>query len=85
MSQNLKRTIIIDGVRYHADRPSSCKNCFFWKNNKKGCVLGRNNCYYLAEIPKKTKCDSCPYANGRTCVTLSCYQELDATVRGWRG
>ncbi len=25
-------TIMIDGMRYYADRPSSCRGCFFWKN-----------------------------------------------------
>ncbi|MCD7820542.1 MAG: hypothetical protein LUH07_16075 [Lachnospiraceae bacterium] len=83
MSQNKKKTIVIDGVRYHADRPASCKDCYFWKNNKTGCVLGKDNCYYLAETPKKTKCDGCPYAKGRPCVTLACYRELDAMARRW--
>ena len=34
-----KETIIIDGVRYYADRPRSCRGCFFWKNRKVGCTL----------------------------------------------
>ena len=34
-----KETIIIDGVRYYADRPRSCRGCFFWKNRKVGCNL----------------------------------------------
>ena len=44
-------TIVIDGVRYHADRPQSCRACYFWKNRKVGCTLGMENCYYLAESP----------------------------------
>ena len=32
-----KETLIIDGVRYYADRPQSCRGCFFWKNRKVGC------------------------------------------------
>ena len=28
--------IVIDGVRYYADRPNSCRGCFFWKNRKVG-------------------------------------------------
>ena len=48
-----KDIIIIDGVRYHSDRPSSCRGCYFWKNRKVGCTLGKENCYYLAESPKK--------------------------------
>ena len=31
-----KETIVIDGVRYYADRPTSCRGCFFWKNRKAG-------------------------------------------------
>ena len=46
-----KDIIIIDGVRYHSDRPSSCRGCYFWKNRKVGCTLGKENCYYLAESP----------------------------------
>lgn len=81
MSQNQKNLIVIDGVRYYADRPSSCKSCYFWKNNKRGCILGKNNCYYLAEAPKKSKCDGCPYAKGRTCASLACYKELEKRIR----
>ena len=39
-------TVTIDGIRYHASRPADCRHCFFWKNRKKGCVLGKENCYY---------------------------------------
>ena len=53
-----KETIMIDGVRYYADRPKSCRGCFFWKNRKAGCSLKKENCYYLAESTKKTSpCD----------------------------
>ena len=56
-----KDIIIIDGVRYHSDRPSSCRGCYFWKNRKVGCTLGKENCYYLAESPKKkSPCESPP-------------------------
>ena len=55
-------TIMIDGVRYYADRPNSCRGCFFWKNRKAGCSLKKENCYYLAESPKKTSpCLGCCY------------------------
>ena len=57
-----KETIIIDGVRYYADRPRSCRGCFFWKNRKVGCTLKKENCYYLAESPKpKSPCAGCSY------------------------
>ena len=42
-------TVTMDGIRYHASRPADCRHCFFWKNRKKGCVLGKENCYYLIE------------------------------------
>lgn len=55
-------TIVIDGIRYHADRPASCRLCYFWKNRKVGCTLGKENCYYLAESPKKkSPCKGCCY------------------------
>ena len=38
---------LIDGVRYHKDRPASCRQCYFWKNRKAGCTLGEENCYYV--------------------------------------
>ena len=31
---NHNKTILIDGVRYHKDRPASCRQCYFWKNRK---------------------------------------------------
>lgn len=60
MSDN--NLIIIDGIHYHKERPSSCRRCFFWKNRKKGCNLGKGNCYYLAEEPgPKSPCEGCCY------------------------
>lgn len=47
-----RKTILIDGIRYYDDKPDTCRKCFFWKNRKVGCVLGRQNCYYLAEAVK---------------------------------
>ena len=48
---------------YTADKPSDCHYCYFWTNGRKGCHLGRNNCYYLISLPPKPKseCDGCPY------------------------
>ena len=43
---------MIDGVHYFADKPETCRKCFFWKNRKAGCILGTENCYYLAEVIK---------------------------------
>ena len=70
-------TVTIDGIRYHASRPASCRDCFFWKNRKKGCVLGKENCYYLIEPPKgPSKCDGCPYKRVKPCVLVPCYLRL---------
>lgn len=53
----MKISIIeIDGARYYADRPNYCRDCFFWKNNKRRCTLKEHNCYYLAApMPKVSK------------------------------
>ena len=33
---NREDTIVIEGVRFHSDRPSTCRVCYFWKNRKSG-------------------------------------------------
>ncbi len=75
-----RKTILIDGIRYYEDRPESCRKCFFWKNRKVGCILGEQNCYYLAEAvmtEQEKKCEGCCYAKGRPCVSAACYKEMD--------
>ena len=82
-----RRTIVIDGVHYYAERPHDCRKCFFWKNRKVGCSLGSENCYYLAEVVKteqEKKCENCPYAKGAPCVTASCYKDLEKWLRDRR-
>ena len=72
--------MLIDGVRYYTSKPRNCRKCFFWKNKKVGCTLGKENCYYLAEpmeTPQEKKCKNCPYANGQPCVIISCYKDLE--------
>mgnify|MGYP000039087935 CR=1 FL=1 len=74
-----RKTILIDGIRYYDDKPDTCRKCFFWKNRKVGCVLGTQNCYYLAEAVKteqEKKCEGCCYASGRSCVSATCYKDL---------
>lgn len=57
-----KETIVIDGARYYANRPRSYRGYFFWKNKNTGCILKKENCYYLAEAPKrKSPSESCCY------------------------
>ncbi len=63
---NREKIIVIDGISYHGDRPGSCRRCCFWKNRKTGCVLGKENCYYLAAPPAGgSPCDRCCY---RPCI-----------------
>ena len=85
MSKKAKRNIIlINGIRYYADRPESCRKCFFWKNRKGGCILGSQNCYYLAEAvmtAQEKKCEGCCYAKGQPCVSMTCYRDLNAWLR----
>ena len=59
---NKEGIVIIDGIRYHRNRPKDCRNCYFWMNRKIGCSLGMDNCYYLAESSKKKSvCEGCCY------------------------
>ena len=85
MRKKVKRkTILIDGIRFYDDKPDTCRKCFFWKNRKVGCVLGTQNCYYLAEAVKteqEKKCEGCCYAKGHPCVSAVCYKELDVWLR----
>ena len=55
---------------YTADKPSDCHYCYYWTNGRKGCRLGRNNCYYLISLPPKPKseCDGCPYGRDHPCI-----------------
>lgn len=73
--------VLIDGVKYYSDKPETCRSCFFWKNRKFPCILGQENCYYLAEIiqsEQQKKCEGCCYASGRSCVSATCYKDLMA-------
>ena len=75
-----KETIVIDGVRYYADRSTSCRGCFFWKNRKTGCSLKKENCYYLAESPKKkSPCDGCCYGPCVSFCMKKCMNEVFKT------
>ena len=74
-------TVTMDGIRCHASRPADCRHCFFWKNRKKGCVLGKENCYYLIEPPKgPSKCEGCPYKRAKPCVLVPSYKDLLAPL-----
>ena len=74
------KTILIDGLRYYADRPGSCRGCFFWKNRKAGCALGEENCYYLAESPRrKSPCTGCCYGPCVSFCLKKCMREVFGT------
>lgn len=75
----LRHYVFKNGVRYHAERPNSCRHCFFWKNKAAGCILGPENCYYLADLtPHETsRCSGCRYAKNQTCVSAFCYRDYD--------
>ena len=71
---------------YTADKPSDCHYCYFWTNGRKGCRLGRNNCYYLISLPPKPKseCDGCPYGRDHPCIgwcTKKVMREVDVYKR----
>lgn len=55
---------------YAQDKPRDCRYCYFWKNKKKGCTLGKGNCYYLISVPPepKSECDGCPYGKHHPCI-----------------
>ena len=60
-------------IAYSPDKPNDCRYCHFWKNNKKGCCLGEDKCYYLISVPQKPKseCDGC----------LSLSKEIDTLAK----
>ena len=74
-------TVTIDGIRYHASRPADCRHCFFWKNRKKGCVLGKENCYYpdrAAQRPQQVR--RVPLQAGKALCAGSLLQRPDGTA-----
>lgn len=80
----MRKTKMIDGIRYHADRPDSCRACYFYKNRKIGYILGKENCYYLAEVEEteqEKKCECCCYAQSGSCVSACCYKDLNQLMR----
>lgn len=44
-------------IVYSPDKPNDCRYCHFWKNNKTGCCLGEEKCYYLRSdlLPDKDR------------------------------
>jgi len=85
MEKQYRYTVAIEGVRYHKAKPHTCRKCFFWKNKKTGCVLGTENCYFLAEkikTPEEKKCEGCPYGRAdQICVAACCFRDLEQDMR----
>ena len=88
MEKQYRYTVVLEGVRYHKARPHTCRKCFFWKNKKTGCVLGTENCYFLAEkikTPEEKKCEGCPYGRAdQICVAACCFRDLEQDMRKGR-
>ncbi len=77
MNTKRKGLKVMDGgkknVNYAPDKPSDCRNCFLWQSNKKGCKVGKDNCYYLipdnnTSMQKKDSCMGCPYGRVNPCI-----------------
>ena len=50
-----KETIVIDGVRYYADRPKSCRGCFFWRTEKQGVLSKRRTATTWPSLRKRNR------------------------------
>ena len=85
----------LSGINYSQDKPKECRYCYFWKNNRVGCELGSDNCFY--RIPQKqaiSECDGCPYGRASPCIgwcTKRILKEMGMTPfqkrggeNGWR-
>lgn len=56
-------------MSFSEDKPKDCRYCYFWKNKKVGCELGKENCYYRMTMNKKVnECIGCPYGRADPCI-----------------
>lgn len=65
-------------IQYAADKPNSCKYCYFYVSKKKGCKFGEENCYYIESRTNKMKtgeCEGCPYGMHAPCIGY-CMQKI---------
>lgn len=55
---------------YPEDKPASCRYCYYWKNRKAGCILGKEKCIYEGTVPgeKPSACAGCPYGRVKSCI-----------------
>ena len=59
-------------IRYAADKPRDYKDCHFCGDRNQGCILKKENCYYLLpkkEVKKtKSPCNGCAYGRNAPCI-----------------
>ncbi|MDD5858199.1 MAG: hypothetical protein PUE19_08350, partial [bacterium] len=71
-------------TQYAADKPSDCRYCYYWKNKRTGCSLGKANCYYRISPPPKLKSDCDGYKDGilidLTIAKESNYEDINALL-----
>jgi len=62
----------LNGNSFTENKPKDCRNCYFWRNNRVGCELGKENCYYRkVEKTEASECDDCPYGRASPCIEES--------------
>ena len=73
--------IMIDGVRYHADRPARLPVLPVLEKTGGGAAsLGRENCYYLAQVvitEEERKCEGCRYTVGAPASAPAATKDLE--------
>lgn len=74
-----QRLIVVNGVRYHADRPGLCALCVLEKSEDRLhlgrselLLSGRGHCDRAGK-----RSEGCCYAKGSPCVSACCYKDLD--------
>ena len=61
--------------------PGRLRFCQFWKNRRRGCILGRENCYYLAQVVITEENGSVRAAGTQWVPPAS----VPAAIRTWNG
>lgn len=68
---------------YAPDKPAACDRCSFYRGKRRGCCLGKENCYYLRRPLERplSPCIGCPYIRDMACVGV-CYKQLRPELWG---
>lgn len=82
----LNKESAVISIRYAPDKPKKCENCYFWeaKEEKIGCRLGKENCYYIlppVRMKKPSPCDGYPYARPHPCIGYCMNKLLEVNDR----